>query len=145
MFITSVYLCTLCAIHPLHELRDENESDTESTSDERDIGGDGKYSHGDMCLTHQHWVDAIISAGAFAVHDTEGSEAAHKLCMNLASTRVRHLDVVTTKNFMMDYMRWNLLFSSLAVPDTFSHVLAFLKHVYLLFKSMSTCVAVLNK
>ena len=51
MFITSVYLCTLCAIHPLHELRDENESDTESTSDERDIGGDGKYSHGDMCLT----------------------------------------------------------------------------------------------
>ena len=67
MFITSVYLCTLCAIHPLHELRDENESDTESTSDERDIGGDGKYSHGDMCLTHQHWVDAIISTGAFAV------------------------------------------------------------------------------
>ena len=61
--------------------RNTDGSDTDSTADENDVAGDGKYSHGEICLTHQHWVDQIISSGTFAIHDTEGPEAVHKLCM----------------------------------------------------------------
>ena len=113
--------------------RDEDASDTESTSDEREVGGDGNYSHGDKCLTHQHWVDQIISSGAFAVHDTEGPEAVHKVCMRLASSRVRHLDVVNTKESMLDYLKKNLLFTSLQAGTCVicTYVLVYWAHTYL--------------
>ena len=119
----------VCVTHVLAPLiyRDEDGSDTESTSEENDVGGDGKYSHGDICLTHQHFVDQLISSGAFAIQDTEGPEAVHKLCMSLASTRVRHLDVVTTKNSMLDYLRYDLLFSTLQV----AYVTCVIAHTYL--------------
>ena len=117
--------------------RDEDGSDTESTSEESNVGGDGKYSHGDLCLTHQHWVQQLIASGAFAVHDTEGPEAAHKVCMNLASTRVRHLDVVTTKTSMREYLCRDLLFRNLKVLLT--RVLARLRHTYLRTYNTLTC------
>ena len=101
--------------------REEHASETEDTSDEMKVGGDGKYSHGDICLTHQHWVDQIISSGSFAVHDTEGAEAAHRTCMRLASIRVRHSDVATTKESMLDYLTKDLLFTSLQVLALFAH------------------------
>ena len=127
-FISYVYLRSSMILN-----RDEDASDTESTSDEREVGGDGNYSHGDKCLTHQHWVDQIISSGAFAVHDTEGPEAVHKVCMRLASSRVRHLDVVNTKESMLDYLKKNLLFTSLQAGTCVicTYVLVYWAHTYL--------------
>ena len=116
-----------CVLAVLYDIRDDG-SDTGSTSDENNVGGDGKYSHGDICLTHQHFVDQLIASGHFAVHDTEGPEAAHKVCMNLASTRVRHLDVVTTKSSMLRYLCRDLLFTTLKVFLTC--VLVCLRHTY---------------
>ena len=63
------------------KVKDPEASDTESTSDEDDIGGQGKFSHGDLALVHQHWVESIMSSGCFGVHCTEAAEAYHKVCM----------------------------------------------------------------
>jgi hypothetical protein len=61
--------------------KDEAASATEDTEDESNIGGRGRFSHGDLALVHQHWVESVISAGCFSTHCTEAAEAYHKLCM----------------------------------------------------------------
>jgi len=61
--------------------KDEAASATEDTEDESNIGGRGRFSHGDLALVHQHWVESVISAGCFSAHCTEAAEAYHKLCM----------------------------------------------------------------
>lgn len=73
----------------------------------------GKYSHGPLCLTHQHWVDQVIAAGSFGVHCTEAAEAHHKISMRLTSNRVRHLRQMRTQASMLSYLRRHVLFTTL--------------------------------
>ena len=68
------------------------------------MGGLGYYSHGNHCLQHQHWVQQVISGGAFGVHCTQAAESKHKVCMHLASVRVRHVDGNKTQSSMLRYM-----------------------------------------
>ena len=82
----------------------ESGSDTDDTDADHDVGGMGCFSHGAHCLTHQHWVDQVISAGGFNVHCTQGAEAAHKINMYLASLRVRHLHANFTQGAMLKYL-----------------------------------------
>ena len=88
-------------------------TDTEDTSDECKIGGLGYYSHGVYSLLHQHWVQQLISAGGFNVHCTQGAEAVHKLCMHLASLRVRHKDLNSTQSAMLRYLCLRSLFQDI--------------------------------
>jgi len=83
---------------------DQPASATDDTDDKCDTGGAGKYSHGSICLSHQHWVDQVIAAGSFGVHCTEAAESYHKICMKLAAWRVRHLRVNTTQASMLKYL-----------------------------------------
>ena len=55
------------------------DSDTHSTDSEHDTGGFGKYSHGNIILSHQHWVQQLTSSGCFGVHNTQGAEACFRL------------------------------------------------------------------
>ena len=87
----------------LHPLRDSG-SDTDDTDDDLAVGGMGTFSHSTHCLTHQHWVDQVISAGGFNVHCTQGAEASHKINMHLASRRVRHLHANYTQTAMLKYL-----------------------------------------
>ena len=77
------------------------------------MGGLGKYSHGKFCLPHQHHVEQVISSGGFNVHDTEASEAVHKLCMRLPAQRVKHGRPNTTKSSMLAYWCRHTLFQAL--------------------------------
>ena len=88
-------------------------SDTESTDSENETGGLGKYSHGNIVLSHQHWVKQLIASGCFGVHNTQGAEACHKKSMRLASARVRHLDPNKTKDSMLLYLFRHHLFEEL--------------------------------
>ena len=88
------------------------DTDSDSTADE-DFAGRGKFSHGLVDLSHHHWVDELVSGGCFNVHNTEGAEAHHKLCMTLASSRVRHLNDQHTKESMLKYLLMHQLFSEL--------------------------------
>ena len=88
-------------------------TDTDSTSDESDIGGMGRYSHGPIGLVHQHWIRQVISAGSFAVHCTEMAEAYHKTCMHRASIRVKHGTKNQTQDSMLRYLLADLRFESL--------------------------------
>ena len=88
-------------------------TDTDDTSDECKIGGLGYYSHGVYSLQHQHWVEQVISAGGFNVHCTQSAEAKHKLCMHLASIRVRHRDVNSTQSAMLRYLCLRSLFQDI--------------------------------
>ena len=103
--------------------RDSDDTDTDDTGSEDDVGGLGKFSHGLYGLAHQHWVAQVISAGSFSVHNTEAPEAHHKLCMRLASFRVRHLHESKTKSSMLKYLCFHDLFNemtkdSASVPTT---------------------------
>lgn len=40
-------------------------TDTSDTDEENKVGGLGRYSHGNYCLLHQHFVEQVISAGRF--------------------------------------------------------------------------------
>ena len=71
------------------------------------------YSHGQHSLTHQHWVDQVVSAGGFNVHCTQGPEASHKINMHLASLRVRHLDTNYTQDSMLEYLCRRTVFGCL--------------------------------
>ena len=93
--------------------RFSSESDTDSTDEECAIGGAGRHSHGQHALTHQHWVMQVVSAGSFDVHNTEGAESHHKLCMRLASFRVRHRSAEQTQASMLQYLSWHLVFESI--------------------------------
>ena len=88
-------------------------SDTDDTDEEDAVGGLGTFSHGPACLTHQHWVEQLVVAGGFNVHNTESAESAHKVNMHLASLRARHLDANYTQSRMLTYTRWYLVFESL--------------------------------
>ena len=89
-------------------------TDTDSTADSDRVGGLGKYCYGQHNLVHQHWVSQVESAGGFNVHDTEGPEAHHKLCMVLPAARVRHFsNVNATQENMHNYLLHGLLFKSL--------------------------------
>lgn len=79
-------------------------TDTDDTDDEFRVGGLRYYSHGQLILQHQHWVDQVISAGCFGLHCTQSAEAKHKECMHLASVRVRHLDINSTQSSMLRYL-----------------------------------------
>ena len=89
-------------------------SDTDSTSDDSDIGGLGKYSHGGIGLVHQHWVTQVVCAGSFGVHCTEAAEAYHKVCMHRASQRVKHVarDNLTQLS-MVRYLQMDFMFKTL--------------------------------
>ena len=84
-------------------------TDSDTTADE-DFAGRNKFSHGLVALSHQHWVDQVVSAGCFNLHNTEGAEAHHKLCMALVSSRVRHLSDEHTKESMLKYLFMHQLF-----------------------------------
>mgnify|MGYP005709551079 FL=1 len=58
-------------------------------------------------------MDQVVSAGCFNLHNTEGAEAHHKLCMALASSRVRHLSDEHTKESMLKYLFMHQLFTEL--------------------------------
>ena len=88
-------------------------SSDEDTADDVNTGGYGKFSHGKVALTHQHWVDQVIVAGSFGVHCTEAPEAKHKNCMAMASSRVRHLDENTTRSSMLRYLFYYEFFEDL--------------------------------
>ena len=88
-------------------------TDTDDTDDEWSVGGQGFYSHGAKCLTHQHLVDQVVSAGGFNVHDVQGPEAAHKVNMHLPSARVRHQTSNETQNSMLRYTCNHILFEEL--------------------------------
>lgn len=55
----------------------------------------------------------LISSGAFNVHSTQSSEAAHKHNMHLAISRVRHLQVNKTQKDMSKYLRDHYMFEQL--------------------------------
>ena len=93
--------------------RDPNCTDSEDTGSDEDVGGLGKFSHGKYALVHQHWIRQLITAGSFSVHNTEAPEAAHKLCMKLASVRVRHLDHAKTKSSMLNFLCFHELFNNM--------------------------------
>ena len=95
------------------EARDPDGTDTEDTDDEHVVGGLGIYSHGHKCLTHQHWVSQVVSAGGFNVHCTEGPEASHNVNMHLASVRVRHSEDNDTQHSMLGYLCTMHIFNSL--------------------------------
>ena len=88
-------------------------SDTDDTDDEWCVGGQGFYSHGAKSLTHQHFVDQVVTAGGFNVHDVQGPEAAHKINMHLPSARVRHLSSNETQDAMLRYTCNHTLFEEL--------------------------------
>jgi len=77
------------------------------------VGGLGKFSHGDIGLSHQHWVEQLISGGSFGVHCTESAEAEHKICMRLPSMRVKHSRQNLTQKSMHAYLRRYTLFETL--------------------------------
>ena len=88
-------------------------SSTDDTDNDTDTGGVGRYSHSDICLSHQHFARQLVAAGSFGVHCTQGPEACHKLVMRTASVRVRHLRPNTTKDHMLKYLFYNQLFEEL--------------------------------
>ena len=92
--------------------KDPAESDTCDTDDEANLGG-FRYSHGSLCLVHQHWVLQVVTAGGFNVNCTQSSEAAHKTSAKLASLRVRHLHGMKTVHSMLTYLCSHTVFEHL--------------------------------
>ena len=103
-------------------------TETSSTSEDSALCGIPKFSHGSTGLSHQHWVEQVVSAGGFGVHCTQAAEAMHKTCMKLPSQRVRHLQFNTTQASMHKYLMLNYLFSDMisdsAKPPKESQVVA---------------------
>ena len=79
-------------------------SDTDSNDEEHKVGGIRVFSHGRKSLTHQHWVNQVVTAGGFNVNCTQGPEASHKLNMHLAAARVRHGGANETQFQMLRYL-----------------------------------------
>ena len=94
-------------------------SDTDDTDDDHKAGDYKYYSHGEYALTHQHWLEQVICAGGFNVHDVQGPEAAHRFNMHLASLRVRHLDSNATQDSMLRFTCSHTVFEELkhAMPE----------------------------
>ena len=94
-------------------------SDTDDTDDDHKAGDYKYYSHGEYALTHQHWLEQVICAGGFNVHDVQGPEAAHRFNMHLASLRVRYLDSNATQDSMLRFTCSHTVFEELkhAMPE----------------------------
>ena len=88
-------------------------TDIDDTDSDVDTGGDGYWSHGSSCLTHQHWPLQFVVAGSCNLHDTEDAEAAHKTSMGLAASRVRHLQINKTQSNMQNYLCHYTVFEAL--------------------------------
>ena len=88
-------------------------TDIEDTDSDVDTGGDGYWSHGSSCLSHQHWPLQFVIAGSCNLHDTEDAEAAHKTSMGLASSRVRHFQINKTQSNMQEYLCHYTVFEAL--------------------------------
>ena len=80
--------------------------------------GMGILTHGPTGLSHQHWVDQVISSGSFGVHCTQAAESYHKLCAKLPSERVRHLHRKKTQLNMLEYLKSNSLFEVMSRTPT---------------------------
>ena len=93
----------------------DSATDTDDTDEDCKVGGMGVFSHSTHCLTHQHWVDQVVSAGGFGVHCTQPAEASHKLNMHLASERVRHGSVNVTQESMLKYLCRHRVFEQMRV------------------------------
>ena len=83
--------------------KDPAATETDDTDEEFNLGG-FTFSHGPLCLIHQHWVEQVISAGGFNVHCTQSSEAAHKTSAKLTASRVRHFHGMKTVHSMTTYL-----------------------------------------
>ena len=94
---------TIVALAP----RAQDESDTESTGDEWDIGGEdvggGRISHTPNFLPHaiKHFPQQIIYGGHVRFYDTDLSEHTHKHTIKWAGSRVRKRDANTTHSDML--------------------------------------------
>ena len=102
-----------CCFHRDWDKHETPSTDTDDTSQEYNIGGLGKYSHGHFSLTHQHWVMQVTSGGSFRVHDTQAAEAYHKLCMHLPAERVRHSSHYHTSVAMLKYLLNRMVFNEI--------------------------------
>ncbi|MAD61162.1 MAG: hypothetical protein CMH49_06595 [Myxococcales bacterium] len=108
-----VSLCVSRCLYFCRSWNHDQDTTTTDTSDDDLVGGLGKFSHKEIGLSHQHWVEQVISAGSFGVHCTEAAEAMHKTCMKLSSQRVRHFRQNRTQKSMLDYLRRYTLFEEL--------------------------------
>ena len=111
-------ICNLCThtstcVNSKWSKHTQDDSDTVDTDENEDVGGLGKYSHGVVGLSHQHWVEQVISAGSFGVHCTEAAEAAHKTSMGLSARRVRHSRQNITQKSMLKYLCRHTLFETM--------------------------------
>ena len=106
-------ICRDRIFHPRHLLVPAEDTDTEDTDDEHDVGGMGRYSHKGYALVHQHWVSQVVRGGCFGVHCTESAEASHKTNMGLASHRVQHRRPNTTQENMLKFLCMRALFEEL--------------------------------
>ena len=93
----------------------DSATETDDTDEDCKVGGLGVFSHSTHCLTHQHWVDQIISAGGFGVHCTQAAESSHKVNMHLASQRVKHGCVNVTQEAMLQYLCRHRVFEQMRV------------------------------
>ena len=59
-----------------------------------------------------------VFAGGFNVHCTQSAESVHKLCMHLASARVHHRDLSSTKSAMLRHLCLRYLFEDMQQFDT---------------------------
>lgn len=59
-----------------------------------------------------------VFAGGFNVHCTQSAESVHKLCMHLASARVHHRDLSSTKSAMLRHLLLRYLFEDMQQLDT---------------------------
>ena len=108
-----------CFLHFSHWPKHEDDtSDTADTGEDEQVGGLGYSSHGNICLSHQHWVEQLILSGSFSVHCTEAAEAKHKTCMHLPSHRVKHSRQNITQRSMLRYLQRRDLFLHLQSTQT---------------------------
>ena len=107
-----------CSLFACRSWKHGQDTDTNDTGEDDFVGGLGKFSHGNIGLSHNHWVEQLISAGSFGVHCTEAAEAKHKTCMRLSSQRVRHFRPNLTQKSMLDYLRRHTMFEALLQMQT---------------------------
>ena len=94
--------------------RPSSGTDTDDTDLDEAVGGFGYYSHSTHALTHQHWVDQVVTAGGFNVHCTQAAESSHKINMHRASVRVRHRECNQTQDSMLNYLCWDSVFEDIS-------------------------------
>lgn len=106
--------------HPAHKGVAPCGTDTDDTDDDHQIGGLGILSHSRITLIHQHWIMQLLCLGGFNVSNTQGSEAAHKTFMRLASIRVQHRRQDVTQHNMQEFLKMKLLFQGVQLKHDIS-------------------------